>query len=83
MNRYIRDGKCTCATCDRSNVDLVFEVVSKYGEEGVRAGVVARHLKRIEEYGPKGATPTGFCQGSLQVPKPEAPKPTPRPRGRR
>lgn len=30
--------------------------------------VVSRHLRRIEEYTPLGASPRGFCEGSLEPP---------------
>lgn len=61
MSKFLREGRGHCRICDRE-VDLVSE--PKIGL------TVSRHLHKIEEYGPKGAKPTGFCPGSLTDPKP-------------
>lgn len=64
---YIREGKSVCRVCARE-VDTLFPVVVKAFGEGLRSEVVARHLNRIEGFTSKGASPTGFCPGSLQRP---------------
>ncbi len=73
--RYMREGRGLCKKCARE-LDVVTVIAPAVKVPGpanttdtpreVRAGVViARHLNRIEEYGPKGASPRGFCLGSL------------------
>jgi hypothetical protein len=68
--RYMAEGKGKCAKCARE-VDVVVPCTDRPGQ-----AVVSRHLLRIEEYGPKGVRPEGFCQGSLSVPElpPERPR---------
>jgi hypothetical protein len=62
--KYMREGRGCCKMCARE-----LDVVMPSGPW--TAGlVVARHLLRIEEYGPKGAAPRGFCPGSLGEPNP-------------
>lgn len=55
--KYIREGRGLCKKCANER-----DVVSVPGHMPV---AMSRHLRRIEEYGPKGATPTGFCDGSF------------------
>jgi len=68
--KYMREGRGICKVCARE-LDIVFPVVYwKDLGEGVRAPVAARHLKRIESYGPRGIYPEGFCAGSLEEANP-------------
>ena len=79
--KYMREGRGLCKMCARE-LDVV-QPVSQTGVPGSRGQplVVARHLNRIEEYGPKGASPRGFCTGSLDQPNPiKTPEPA---RGKR
>lgn len=70
--KYMREGRGCCKKCARE-LDVLSSVPRAQGL------VIARHLNRIEEYGPAGASPTGFCPGSLGEPDPvKTPEPAPR-----
>ena len=77
--KYLREGRGQCVECKKER-DLVVPVVPRFVQNplqivgmGARGEqhldpVVSRHLHQIEEYGPKGALPGGFCPGSLKAP---------------
>ena len=70
--KYIREGKGTCRKCSKEQVDVVVKHVQvpSFYEKWVQEEdfMIARHLRRIEEYTPKGAKPGGFCEGSFGEP---------------
>lgn len=65
--KYLREGRGVCKKCARE-LDVVVETPSRDTKRP--EPVIARHLNRIEEYGPRGASPSGFCPGSLGEPNP-------------
>lgn len=73
--KYMREGRGLCKKCARE-LDVVVETYPWKGTawDANRAKrpepVISRHLNRIEEYGPRGAVPGGFCPGSLTEPDP-------------
>lgn len=76
--KYLREGRGTCKVCARE-LDVVLPI-----PRDVRGLVIARHLRRIEEYGPRGARPAGFCAGSLLEADPvTTPERAPAPKGKR
>jgi hypothetical protein len=72
--KYMREGRGACKMCARE-LDVVS--ITPRALNGPLGLVVSRHLNRIEEYGPRGASPKGFCTGSLDEPNPiKTPEPS-------